>query len=536
MTQIRTRREFLTNIGTASAVILVPATISPTTSGSSVWPWSAPDDAVSHSGDRLSWIVSVDTDDDDDEDGSSKLESLESWTERTENDRRVIERTKHEASGTATVIATPADIGVRARDNQYLSDGLAFESWVDSVELNRTVQLAEPISPESEDVWDEMSPGRLMSAHMSAFGGDLNASGVAFDADMESGPLYDTRTATDAIGIDTDTSTLRVAVVDSGINDGSVFDTDGEEAGTRILESSWNVITDETGIDAIQDDDGHGTWVASCITANDAEVNYRGYLTQSEVLGVKALSDGGGAIDEIAAAIRYAADQGADLICLSLGSPLYSMAIADALEYAVGEGAIPVAAAGNDRQATRWLATPASIEHTIAVGATTTAPPEEAQSAYYSNTAPHNGFTDDSGGITAGAQIDVGAPGCKITARTPTLSGGSTLTELTGTSMAAPVTCGVIGHYLAENPDADLEEVREMLEKTCEPVQNAAVEEVGYGMPNAANLLSGDEPEETQEEAMTDDAAARGLAYRQLSQSRTAKMVVEINEFVDELI
>lgn len=206
-----------------------------------------------------------------------------------------------------------------------------------------------------------------------------------------------------------------------------------------------------------------------------------------------------------------------DIINLSLGSPQYSQAIDNALAYAVEQGVIPVAANGNDRQVTRWISTPASSEHTIAVGATTVAPPSEALSAYYSNIGPHNGLTDTSGGETAGAMPDVAAPGCKLESASGDV--------LTGTSMAGPVAAGVAGLGVADGRISDLETAREELTRTAEPIPKAAHEEVGHGMPSAANLLAGTEPDEDQEDAETDEAAERGAAYNYLSGSRYTQLV-----------
>lgn len=502
------RRRFLTQTVVVGGTVL---SLSPSTRSSRIQPWSPPDDAITHSGGRYSWIVS---------DADDELDTLESWADGGEN-RRVIERTKHDATGTATVVARPKDIGIRARD-RWSGGGLLDEEWVESVELNRRLTLAKPLTPESDDAW--RGAGTIMSAHMSAFGGDLSPDGVAFDDDMEEAPIGDARDvidADDATLDSVDTSEITLAVIDTGVNDGSVFE-------GRISDESWNPIDDETGIDAVADGDGHGTWVASFAAADHAESDYRGILDQADILALKALSDDGqGAIDEIAAAIRYAADEGADVLTLSLGSPIYSQAIEDALEYATDEGAIPVAAVGNDRQGTRWVATPASSEFAIGVASVTTDAPDEALSAYYSNTGPHNGITDDSGGRTLDAKPDVAAPGCELRAITPRKTGTTRERTLTGTSMATPGVAGVIGLHLADGGSSKIEDVRERIEETATPVPKAAEVEVGAGMASATALLDGEEPEETQSDAMTDEADARGTAYRQLSGSNTARLLAQ---------
>jgi subtilisin family serine protease len=126
--------------------------------------------------------------------------------------------------------------------------------------------------------------------------------------------------------------------------------------------------------------------------------------------------------------------------------------------------------------------------------------------------------TDNSGGKTAGAELDVGAPGCKLEAATNDV--------LTGTSMAGPVAGCTVGLYVADGGSTDLETVREELQRTARPIPKASKEEVGAGMPSAANLLTGTEPEEDQTDAETNEAAARGAAYEFFSGSWYTKNVV----------
>ncbi|ELZ05732.1 peptidase S8 and S53 subtilisin kexin sedolisin [Natrialba aegyptia DSM 13077] len=477
--------------------------------------WDRPDDAIVHSDDRPSWIVSVEGDDADER--ADNLSALRDWV-ASANNRELIPEREHEGSGVATIISSPSDIGARNRE-RWLGDGLQSLSYIDSIELNRSVSLADPLTPESSSAWS--SPGPMQSLLLSTFAdGSPGSSGVAFDSDMDGGEMTNAREATSATATDLtlpDTSSVTVAVVDTGVSANGYLEDDS--GNTRLLDSSTNFVEDgdPSGVGETRDGNGHGDWVAACYAANTDD-RLRGFLPEANVLACKALSDAGsGSLSDIAAAIRHAADEGADLINLSLGSPQFSQSIEDALSYAVKQGSIPVAANGNDRQATRWLAFPASSENAIAVGSTTVDPPEDARSAYYSNVGPHNGYTDLSEGATAGAEPDVGAPGCKLES-----ASGDTLT---GTSMAGPVAGGVIGLYVADTGTTDLETVRDELTATAEPIPNAASEEIGAGMPNAENLLSGTEPDEPQEDAVTTEAASRGAAYDFLSGSRYTRLI-----------
>lgn len=132
--------------------------------------------------------------------------------------------------------------------------------------------------------------------------------------------------------------------------------------------------------DGAQDRNGHGTHVAgiaAAITGNTTGV--AGTAPGAQILPVRVLdADGAGSTGEVAAGIRYAADQGADVINLSLGfltgqgevvklvgglDPVYQ-----AIAYANSKGALTVIAAGNDSAPV--CAEPAAAPGVLCVGAT----------------------------------------------------------------------------------------------------------------------------------------------------------------------
>jgi subtilisin family serine protease len=101
-----------------------------------------------------------------------------------------------------------------------------------------------------------------------------------------------------------------------------------------------------------EEGDPHGTHVAgiaAAVTGNG--IGIAGVARDAQILPVRVLSPEGGTFEEIAAGVRWAADQGADVINLSLGSTtsaVFDETFADAVRYAWSQGAIPVVAAGND--------------------------------------------------------------------------------------------------------------------------------------------------------------------------------------------
>ncbi len=133
-----------------------------------------------------------------------------------------------------------------------------------------------------------------------------------------------------------------IAVVDTGV------DLDHEDLAGKVLTGA----SFPSG--SPQDDNGHGTHVAGIAAANtDNGIGIAGVAPDARILPVKVLnSSGSGNVTQVAQGIRFAADNGADVINLSFGevstdvdlSPVFT----DAIRYAWDKGAIPVVAAGND--------------------------------------------------------------------------------------------------------------------------------------------------------------------------------------------
>jgi subtilisin family serine protease len=106
------------------------------------------------------------------------------------------------------------------------------------------------------------------------------------------------------------------------------------------------------------DDDGHGSHVAGIAAATTGNgLGIAGVAPDARIMPVKVLfracetCQSTGEADDVSAAVRWAAEQGADVINLSLGSTtsaVFGAGFADAVRDAWALGAIPVVAAGND--------------------------------------------------------------------------------------------------------------------------------------------------------------------------------------------
>lgn len=260
----------------------------------------------------------------------------------------------------------------------------------------------------------------------------------------------------DSLWNNIDTSNIIVAIVDTGI------DTDNPEFAGRI--KAWrNCLLNEDPND-VEDDEGHGTHVAGIIGAahsTDAQ-DFKGIAKDVQFIVAKVLGPNGGTSEEVATGIRWAADQNADIINLSLGGKGYSQVIQDAIDYAVGKGIVVVAAMGND-YAYSVTQYPAACDGVIAVGASL----PNGEKAQFSSEGPH---------------ISVSAPGVDIISTIP----GPSYAVWSGTSMAAPHVTGVVALLLGKLQAPPVERptlVRSILERTATGTTWSP--KLGYGVIDA---------------------------------------------------
>ncbi|MNS41105.1 Thermophilic serine proteinase precursor [compost metagenome] len=201
-----------------------------------------------------------------------------------------------------------------------------------------------------------------------------------------------------------------VAVLDSGLDaDHPAF------SGKIAMEANF------TPTPTSDDMHGHGTHLAGLVAgAPGSAMAPNARLMIGKVLG----DDGTGITSAVTDGIVWAANQGADVILLGLVTRAPSQALADAVAFAEGKGALVVAAAGNDHSAARVH--PAAYPEVLAVGATTL----EGGLAAFSTFGGH--------------WVDIGAPGTAIPGERPNhphaLQGQGA--AMTGTSAAAALVAG----------------------------------------------------------------------------------------------
>lgn len=143
------------------------------------------------------------------------------------------------------------------------------------------------------------------------------------------------------------TGDVIVAVVDTGVL----------YTHPDLVENIFTNTAGKHGFDFVNNDDdplddyGHGTHVSGILGARaNNGIGITGIMgSHIKIMGVKVLDNqGGGSEANIVNGIRYAADQGAHIINMSVGGKFTSPAIRDAMAYAAGKNVVLVVAAGND--------------------------------------------------------------------------------------------------------------------------------------------------------------------------------------------
>lgn len=206
----------------------------------------------------------------------------------------------------------------------------------------------------------------------------------------------------------------------------------------------------------------HGTHVSGIIAAarNNGKGS-NGVADNVKIMTVRAVPDGDEHDKDVALAIRYAVDNGAQIISMSFGKDFSPQKkwVDDAIKYAESKDVLLVHAAGNDH---KNIDTADNFPN-----------PVYADGTGRSNTFITVGASGDksNGGLVAEfsnygkKEVDVFSPGVKIYATLP----GSEYGKLSGTSMAAPVVSGIAAFLLEYFPDLSARQLKYVIEKSVVP-------------------------------------------------------------------
>ncbi|NOZ72154.1 MAG: peptidase S8 [Chloroflexi bacterium] len=273
----------------------------------------------------------------------------------------------------------------------------------------------------------------------------------------------------------TGSNSITIAIIDTGV------DLTHPDLAAHIV-SGYDFINNDA--DA-SDDQGHGTHVASIAAAvSDNNEGITGVTWNAKVMPVKVLDSGGsGAISGVADGIRWAVDNGADIINMSLGGSSTSSTLEDAIDYAYSHGVFIVAAAGNDYESGNPTSYPAAYNHVVAVAST-------------DNSDGHASYSN------SGSYVDVAAPGGDPSDSYDSnpehwivgaywRGSGYDYAWLSGTSQAAPHVAGLAALLLSLDPSLGPDDLEDIITSTAVDVQAAGWDEFsGYGRIDAAAAVA----------------------------------------------
>ncbi|HEU68010.1 MAG TPA: hypothetical protein ENN53_02125 [Candidatus Acetothermia bacterium] len=228
---------------------------------------------------------------------------------------------------------------------------------------------------------------------------------------------------------------------------------------------------------------GHGTHCAGIIAAKNDGKGVVGLAYNAKIMDVRIFNPDFVGTVQCAGGIKWAVDNGAQVLSNSWGGWVYNQAIKAACDYALANGVVVVAAAGNDTYAT-WT-NPASYAGVIAVAATT----------------PHNRKANFS---TPGTWLSVSAPGTRVlsSVRSQETQEGTGLPLLysywSGTSMACPHVAALAAMILEKFPTATPYQVKNLIERTAKDIEAAGFDTgTGHGLIQADKAVTTSLPANT---------------------------------------
>ncbi|MCU0490452.1 MAG: S8 family peptidase [Chloroflexaceae bacterium] len=250
-----------------------------------------------------------------------------------------------------------------------------------------------------------------------------------------------------------------VAVLDTGV-DRNHPDLQGKVLnGYNSIENSGNS----------SDGDGHGTAVSGLIAASsDNGTGIAGLCWGCQILPIKVLDDRGRGDDvSVAQGIRWATDNGARVINMSLGGDEDSQVLRDAVNYALGRNVVVIASSGNGRQEGNTPNYPAAYPGVLAVGAT-------------NNSDQITGFS------TTGDYVGISAPGVGLWTTLP----GDQYGPPNGTSFSSPYVAGAAALVLTLRGDLPVRDVVCVLEASADDKGAPGKDpEYGWGRLNVVKAL-----------------------------------------------
>jgi glucose/arabinose dehydrogenase len=282
-----------------------------------------------------------------------------------------------------------------------------------------------------------------------------------------------------------DASGITVAIIDSGVDSthpnlaGSLWTNSGEIPGDGIDNDSNGFVDDYEGYNFINENgnprdlNGHGTFTAGLIAGTGSGLSeYQGIANGAKVMNLRVMNGNGrGSADDIARAIRYAVDNGANVISLPLTTDA-SESIRSAIAHAAENEVLIVVASGNDSQTTpSWLASLSNeFGNVLSVGAVS---PDGVRLTESNRVGDSGAVQLDAEGIAFGLLPD------------------DSFGTYQGSSVAAARASAAAALAWAAAPDLDAIQIRQLLIASAEPTASDSDSAGTLNIYSAISLADG---------------------------------------------
>lgn len=267
---------------------------------------------------------------------------------------------------------------------------------------------------------------------------------------------------------------VRIAIIDTGIDA-----THQDLRGAVVGGADFSGLGSPDGLTPVGPERRHGTMVASLAAGrgNNATDGVIGSAPEAQLLSL-SMSFGGGTISpdqQVANAVRFAVDNGADIISLSLtrNTRDWPESWDRAFSYAAANDVVVIAAAGNRGSGTVAVGAPATMPGVLTVGGVDRA-------GQASDSASAQGIT-----------IGVMAPSEELVGATP----GGGYVAWSGTSGATPIVAGIVALVRSAHPSMDAANVINRILQTANRVTSSVPDPIyGYGLVDAYAAVTADVP------------------------------------------